>query len=76
MYHYFDLCNQQVYLADAGRISRETWKFWQDGIMSNIKHPAFEWAWSEIAARSNGDFSELRAIIPPKPQTQPNAAEA
>ena len=76
MYHYFDLCNQQAFLADAGRISKETWKFWKDGITSNIRRPAFERAWSEIAARSNGDFSELRAIIPPKPQVQSNAPGA
>lgn len=73
MYHYFDLCNQQAFLADAGRISKKTWKFWRDGITSNIRRPAFERAWSEIAARSNGDFAELRAIVPPKPHVQPNA---
>ena len=75
MYHYFDLCNQQIFLADANRISKETWKFWKDGIKSNIRRPAFERAWSEIAARSDGDFTELRTILPPKPQVQPNAHE-
>ena len=76
MYHYFDLCNEQVFLAEAGRISRATWKFWRDGITANIRRPAFERAWSEIAARSNRDFSELRAIVPPKTQVQPNAPGA
>lgn len=75
MYHYFDLCNQQAFLADTGRISEGTWKFWKDGIRSNIRRPAFERAWSEIAARSSGDFTELRAITPPKPQVQPNAVD-
>ena len=76
MYHYFDLCNQQAFLADSGRISKKTWKFWRDGIRSNIRRPAFERAWSEIAARSSGDFAELRAIVPPKPHVLPNAPEA
>lgn len=76
MYHYFDLCNQQAFLAEAGRISKKTWKFWKDGITSNIGRPAFDRAWSEIAARSSGDFTELRAIVSPRPQMQPNALGA
>lgn len=67
MYHYFDLCNEQVFLHKAGRISDETWEFWQDGIKTNLKRPAFERAWSEIAAKANDDFSELKALFPPKP---------
>lgn len=67
MYHYFDLCNEQVFLRNLGRISEKTWNFWKDGIASNLKRPAFERAWAEIAARANNDFSELRALFPPKP---------
>lgn len=65
MYRYFDLCNHQAFLAKSKRIAPETWEFWKDGITSNMKRPAFEKAWSEIAARSGEDFSELRAIVPP-----------
>jgi hypothetical protein len=65
MYHYLDLCNQQVFLRKAGRISDKTWTFWHDGIASNLKRPAFKRAWAEIAARANGDFSELRELFPP-----------
>lgn len=64
-YRYFDLCNQQVFLWQAGRVSDKTWAFWRDGISSNLKRPAFASAWSEVAARSNGDFSELRCVFPP-----------
>lgn len=69
-YRYFDLCNQQVFLRQSGRVSDKTWRFWQEGIASNLKRPAFERAWSEVAARSNGDFSELRSLVPPKPLAQ------
>lgn len=65
MYHYIDLCNEQAFLKQSGRISNKTWVFWQEGIALNMKRPAFERAWSEIAYRSNGDFSELRQISPP-----------
>lgn len=67
MYHYFDLCNEQAFLKSVGRISDKTWTFWKDGIASNLRRPAFERAWSEIAARANDDFSELKALFPPKP---------
>ena len=65
-YRYFDLCNQQVFLRKSGRVSDKTWQFWHEGIASNLKRPAFAQAWAEIAARSNGDFSELRSLFPPK----------
>ena len=67
-YHYFDLCNEQAFLHQCGRITPATWEFWYDGIVSNLRRPAFKRAWSEIAARANSDFSELRAICPPELQ--------
>lgn len=66
LYHYIDLCNEQAFLRKSGRISKKTWIFWKEGIASNMKRPAFERAWTEISHRSNGDFSELRQISPPK----------
>lgn len=65
-YRYFDLCNSQVFLHDQGRISNATWAFWEDGIRTNLQRPAFARAWSEIAARANGDFAELRRVCPPQ----------
>lgn len=64
LYHYFDLCNHQVFLFKTGRISEKTWDFWRDGISSNMRRPTFKRAWSEISSRANGDFSELRALYP------------
>ena len=63
-YHYFDLCNEQVFLYAAKRISEKTWTYWKDGMASNMRRPAFMRAWSEIASRANGDFSELKGIFP------------
>lgn len=63
LYHYVDLCNEQVFLRQLGRIRRQTWIFWRDGIRSNLRRPAFHRAWSEISQRSNGDFAELRRLI-------------
>lgn len=76
MYHYFDLCNQQTFLHQKGRISDQTWTFWQDGIRTNLNRPAFKRAWSEIAAKANNDFSELKALCPPKPYVAKPATAA
>ncbi len=64
-YRYFDLCNEQAFLHKNGRISKATWQFWNDGIAFNLRRPAFRRAWSEVAKRSDGDFSELRTLSPP-----------
>jgi len=73
-YRYFDLCNSQVFLRDRGRISKETWAFWEEGMRSNLKRPAFARAWADIEARANGDFSELRRVCPPPVLAAPGAA--
>jgi hypothetical protein len=62
-YHYFDLSNEQVFHRKINRVSKPTWKFWRDGIQSNLKLKAFAKAWKEIEERNNGDFRELRSLI-------------
>lgn len=62
-YHYFDLCNGQIFLRQQRRISKKTWKFWCDGIHSNLSRPAFKESWRHISSRANGDFGELRRLI-------------
>jgi hypothetical protein len=62
-YHYFDLCNEQAFLARLGRIRRRTWKFWREGIEDNLARPAFRQAWDHIQSRAPGDFTELRRLL-------------
>jgi hypothetical protein len=64
-YRYFDLCNEQAFLHKNGRVSASTWAFWEDGILTNFRRPAFARAWNEIAARVKEDFDELRLLCPP-----------
>ena len=66
-YRYFDLSNEQLFLARQGRISPETVEQWQDGIRGNIQElPAFRAAWAEIGERVPNDFFEdLRVPTPP-----------
>ncbi len=65
-YRYLDLCNEQAFLHETGRISEDTWTLWKDGIVTNLERPAFRRAWREIAVRANKDFSELRKLSPPQ----------
>ena len=65
-YHYFDLSNEQAFLHEQKRVRASTWKFWKDGVASNLKRPAFKRAWSEVCHRCS-DFAELRALFPPDP---------
>jgi len=64
-YRYFDLCNEQAFLHKCGRISKSTWDFWKDGILTNLHRPAFATAWQEIASKANDDFGELRLLCQP-----------
>src|SRR4051794_25604227 len=46
-YRYFDLCNEQAFLHEQGRVSDETWLQWRDGIKGNFSRKAFQVAWFE-----------------------------
>ncbi len=62
-YRYFDLTNEQIYLRQIGRVSKQTWIFWRDGICTNLKRAAFAHAWETISALAENDFKELRQLI-------------
>ncbi len=73
-YRYFDLCNEQAFLHKNGRVSESTWEFWKDGILTNLRRPAFATAWQKIAGKATDDFNELRLLCKPDDEpSQPNA---
>jgi hypothetical protein len=60
---YFDLSNEQIFLRQANRISKETWKYWCDGIRQNLQFPAFQTAWNMVKKDAAEDrFQELRKL--------------
>ena len=61
-YHYIDLSNEEIFLRQRNRVTKETWKYWLDGIESNLSRPAFKRAWEEIKARNQDSFMELRHL--------------
>lgn len=70
-YQYFDLCNNQIFLYNNGRISKPTWAFWREGIQSNLSKPAFSKAWNILSQRTQNDLSELRRTFPPNLSSTP-----
>jgi hypothetical protein len=40
-YEYFDLSNEQAFLASHGRVRSETWTNWREGIEQHLNRPAF-----------------------------------
>lgn len=72
-YRYFDLCNEQAFLAGEQRVSPATWEQWRDGIGSNMLRQAFSDAW-HLHVRNQAcirlpsgkkdlDFKELRSLL-------------
>ncbi len=70
-YRYFDLSNEQLFLAREGRVSDATVEQWKDGIRGNLERlPAFRAAWADIADRVPDDFFEdLSKLVPPDSST-------
>ena len=60
LYRYVDLSNEQTFLRQKGRVSKEAWENWSSGMASNFERPAFRDAWDKIKERASEDFAELR----------------
>lgn len=45
---YFNLCSEELWLADAGRIDKKTWSVWKLGIKQVAEFPSFGAAWTEL----------------------------
>lgn len=61
-YSYVDLSNEQTYLRQKGRLRRDTWTNWCEGIRSNLTRPAFQTAWQLIKEKAPESFDELRRL--------------
>jgi hypothetical protein len=59
-FRYVDLCNEEVFLRQNGRVSKQTWLSWCGGIRSNLKLLGFRDAWVEI--KKTESFAELKKL--------------
>lgn len=62
-YNYFDLSNEQAFLAARGRIRKATWKNWREGIEQHLRRPGFRQAWERLRPDLDGSFDDLRALM-------------
>ena len=63
-YNYFDLSNEQAFLASNGRLRPETWKNWREGIEQHFTRPAFVQAWKRLYPNLDGSFDDLKSLLP------------
>lgn len=63
-YEYFDLSNEQAFLAARRRLRPETWNNWREGIEQHLARPAFAQAWRTLAPDVDGSFDALRLLLP------------
>jgi hypothetical protein len=45
MRRYFNLCSEELYLHERGRIDKETWVIWRTGIQESARWPYFAGSW-------------------------------
>ncbi len=62
-YNYFDLSNEQVFLAKRRRLRRDTWNNWHDGIVQHMARPAFRQAWNRLVPFLDGSFESLKSLL-------------
>jgi hypothetical protein len=63
-YEYFDLSNEQAFLASNRRLRASTWQNWKEGIEQHLSRPAFKQAWMALDPHLDGSFDSLRALFP------------
>jgi hypothetical protein len=63
-YEYFDLSNEQAFIARKGRLRDETWINWREGIEQHMARPAFKAAWIKLLPDLDGSFDDFRALLP------------
>lgn len=54
---------QAVAAFEDTRVSARTWRFWADGMRSNLERPAFSSNWAEISRRAPSDLAEFRRAV-------------
>jgi len=45
---YANLCSEELYLHQRGRVDRETWAIWKTGIRDTMRTPCFRQGWEMI----------------------------
>jgi hypothetical protein len=73
IYNYLDFCNQQVYLRKCGRIRKDSWLEWQEGMEINFELPLFKEVMNEVFSKMPTIFQELRNVREENYKCDPSA---
>lgn len=47
-FDYFELCEEQMYYRQVGKISNNTWRDWWEGMNLHLRRPGFQAAWKHL----------------------------
>jgi hypothetical protein len=61
-FRYLDLSNYQNFLHRKKRLREDTWNDWKEGIIHNMKLPAFKAAFDVVKQGRPDAFHELREL--------------
>lgn len=70
-YRYIDLTNEQIYLRMKNRITKSTWRSWEEGIRLNFSIFGFEAAWKQIRQYDENRFNDLHKLLSEKSPSDP-----
>jgi hypothetical protein len=72
IFNYMDFCNEQIFLRKSGRVRKNTWNNWQEGMCTNLSLPIFVSVSEEVFNALPDTFVELRKVIEQNFNTDPN----
>lgn len=62
IYNYLDLSNEQIFLRQKNRVSKDTWRDWCSGMQAHLQKVEFKRVWVEVKTDSPGSFSFLERL--------------
>jgi hypothetical protein len=71
IYNYMDFCNEQIFLRKSGRVRKDTWSSWQEGMCTNFSLPIFARTAEQVFEQLPDTFSELKKVMYLKYNTDP-----
>lgn len=62
IFNYMDICNEQIFLRIEGRIRKNTWLNWQEGMKTNFSTQIFKLVSEDVFEKVENNFKELKKV--------------
>lgn len=76
IFNYMDLCNEQIFLRMSGRVRKNTWNNWQEGMHTNYSQSVFKNASEEVFLKVPNNFKELKKVLGSEYRSDPKKWKA